>query len=292
MICMCVCVYIQIYVYQFNSVQFICSVVSNSLQPHGVQHASLPCPSPIPGACSNSCPLTQWCHPTISSSVIPFSSCPQSFPASGFFQMSQLFTSGGQSTGVSASTSVLPMNTQDWSPLGWAGWISLKFKELSRVFSKLSRVFSNTTVQKHQFFDTQYSLVMMLMYCPACKIFSCSLQNVLGCFSWGMWDLFPWPEVKPKLPALGAGSRSHWTTREIPHPSFLKPVIFSLLFQDLNLEYHLAGQFWVYLLVMNHWPFNHIISGWGYFNQWQVCQTCQTTLCVTNCILSVCIWAF
>ena len=135
----------------YVSVQFSSSVVSNSLQPHGVQHASLPCPSPIPGACSNSCPLTQWCHPTISSSVIPFSSCPQSVPASGFFQMSQLFTSGGQSIGVSASASVLPLNSQDWFPLGWTSWISL----LSKGFS---RVFSNTTVQKHQFFGTQPSL--------------------------------------------------------------------------------------------------------------------------------------
>ena len=165
--------------------------------------------------------------------------------------MSQLFESGSQSIGVSASASVLPMNIQEWFPLGLTGCISLQSKLLSRVFF-------NTTVQKHQFFDTQYSLVMMLMYCPACKIFSCSPQNVLGCFSWGMWDLFPWPGIKPKLPALGAGSHSHQTTREVPYPSFLKLVIFSLLFQELNLEYHLAGQFWVHLLVMNHWPFNHV----------------------------------
>ena len=115
------------------------------------QHARPPCPSPAPRVYPNSCPLSWWCHPTISSSVVPFSSCPQSFPASGSFQMSQLFTSGGQSIGVSASTSVLPMNTQDWSPLGWTGWISLQSKGLSRVFS-------NTTVQKHQFFGTQLSL--------------------------------------------------------------------------------------------------------------------------------------
>ena len=113
--------------------------------------ARLPCPSPTPGACSNSCPLSKWCHPTISSSVVPFSSCPQSFPASGSFQMSQLFASGGQSIGVSASTSVLPMNTQDWSPLEWTGWISLQSKGLSRVFS-------NTTVLNHQIFGTQLSL--------------------------------------------------------------------------------------------------------------------------------------
>ena len=105
------------------TVQFTCSVVSDSLQPHGLQHARLPCPSPSPGACASSCPLSWWCHPTISSSVISFSSCLQFFPPSGSFQMSQLFTPGDQSIGVSASTSVLPMNNQDWSPLGWSGWI-------------------------------------------------------------------------------------------------------------------------------------------------------------------------
>ena len=131
--------------------QFSCSVMSNSLWPHGLQHASPPCPSPTPRVYPNSCPLSQWCHPTISSSVIPFSSCLQSFPASGSFPMSQLFASGGQPIGVSASASVLPMNTQDWSPLGWTGWISLQSKGLSRVFS-------NTTVQKHPFFGTQLSL--------------------------------------------------------------------------------------------------------------------------------------
>ena len=128
-----------------------CSVVSDSLRPHGLQHTRLPCPSPTPETYSNSCPLSQWCHPTISSSVVPFSSYLQSFPATRSFQMSQLFTSGGQSIGVSASTSVLPMNTQDWSPLGLTSWISLQSKGLSRVFS-------NTTVQKHQFFSAQLSL--------------------------------------------------------------------------------------------------------------------------------------
>ena len=132
------------------SVQFS-SVMSDSLQPHELQHARPPCPSPTPGVNPNSCPLRWWCHLTISISVFPFSSCPQSFPASGSFQMSQLFTSGGQSIGVSASTPVLPMNTQDWSPLGWTGLISLQSKGLSRVFS-------NTTVQKHHFFCTQLSL--------------------------------------------------------------------------------------------------------------------------------------
>jgi len=109
--------------------------MSTSLQPHGLQHARLPCPSPTPGASSNSCPLSRWCHPTISSSVVPFSSCLQSFPASGSFQMSQLFALGGQSIGASASTSVLSINTQDWFILGWTGWISLQSKGLSRVFS-------------------------------------------------------------------------------------------------------------------------------------------------------------
>ena len=132
-------------------VQFTRSVVSNSLRPHRLQHARPPCPSPTPGVYSNSCPLSWWCNPTISSSVIPFSSHLQSFPASGSFQMSQFFASGGQSIGVSASASVLPVNIQDWSPLGWTGWISLQSKGLSRVFS-------NTTVQKHQFFSTQVSL--------------------------------------------------------------------------------------------------------------------------------------
>ena len=131
--------------------QFSHSVMSNSLLPHELQHSRPPCPSPTPGVYSNSCPLSQWCHPTISSSVDPFSSCPPYFPASGSFLMSQLFASGGQSIGVLASTSVLPMNTQDWSPLGWTGWISLQSKGLSRVFS-------NTTVQKHQFFSAQLSL--------------------------------------------------------------------------------------------------------------------------------------
>ena len=131
-------------------VQFSHSVVSDSLRPHELQHARPPCPSPTPKVHPNPCPLNRWCHSTISSSVIPFSSCPQSFPASGFFPMSHLFASGGQSIAVSTSTSVLPMNTQDWSPLGWTGWISLQSKGLSRVFS-------NTTVQQHQFFSAQLS---------------------------------------------------------------------------------------------------------------------------------------
>ena len=133
-----------------TSVQFSHSVMSDSLRPHGSQHARPPCPSPTPGVYSNSSPLSRWCHPTISSSVGPFSSCLQSLPASGSFPMSQLFAPGDQSIGISASTSVLPMNTQDWSPLEWTGRISLQSKGLSRVFS-------NTTVQKHQFFSAQLS---------------------------------------------------------------------------------------------------------------------------------------
>ena len=132
-----------------SSVQFSCSVVSDPLQPHGLQHARPPCPSPTPRVYSNSSPLSWWCPPTISSSVIPFS-CLQSFPVSGSFQMSQFFESGGQSIGVSASASVLPMNIQDWFPSGWTGSISLQSKGLSRVFS-------NTTVQKHQFFGAWLS---------------------------------------------------------------------------------------------------------------------------------------
>ena len=133
-----------------SSVQFSCSVVSDSLWPHESQHVRHPCPSQTPGVYSNSCPSSRWCHPAISSSVVPFSFCPQCLPASGYFPTSQLVTWGGQSIGVSASASVLPMNTQDWSPLGWTCWISLQSKGLSRVFS-------NATVQKHQFFCAQLS---------------------------------------------------------------------------------------------------------------------------------------
>ena len=136
--------------YSFSSVQFSHSVMSDSLQPHELQHTRPPCPSPAPRAYPDSCPLSRWCHPTISSSVITFSSCPQSLPASESFPMSQLFTWGGQSIGISASTSVLPVNTQDWCPLGWTGWISLQSKGLSRFFS-------NTRVQWHELFNAQLS---------------------------------------------------------------------------------------------------------------------------------------
>ena len=136
---------------QFSSLHFSCSVLSDSLWPHVLQHARPSCPSPTPWVYSNSCPLSQWCYPTISSSVDPFSSCLQSFSASGSFPMSQFFLSCGQSIGASASASVLPTNSQDWFPLGLTGWISLQSKGLSRIFS-------NTTGQKHQFFSAQLSL--------------------------------------------------------------------------------------------------------------------------------------
>ena len=136
---------------QFSSVQFSRSIVSDSLQPHELHHTRPPCPSPAPRVYPNACPSSQWCHLAISSSVVPFPSCPQSLPASESFPMSQLFAWGGQSARVSASASVLPKKSQGWSPSVWTGWISLQSKELSRVFS-------NTTVQKHQFFGAQLSL--------------------------------------------------------------------------------------------------------------------------------------
>ena len=138
------------------SVQFSCSVMSDSLRPHGLQHTRPPCPSPTPGVYLNSCPSSQWCHPAISSSVVLFSFWVQSFPASGSFPKSQFFTSGGQSVGISASVSVLPVDTQDWFPLGWTGWISLQLKRLSRVFS-------NTTLS---FLKSINSLAFSFLYGP------------------------------------------------------------------------------------------------------------------------------
>ena len=137
-------------IYNILCCLFSRSGMINSLRPHELRHARPPCPSPTPRVYLNSCPLSRWCHPTISSSVIPFSSCLLSFPASGSFPMSWLFASGGQRTGVSALASFLPKNTQGWSPLEWTGWVSLQSKGLSRVFS-------NTTVQRHQFFGAQLS---------------------------------------------------------------------------------------------------------------------------------------
>ena len=151
-------IFITIFI-DIGSVQFSHSVVSDSLRPHGLQHARLSCPSPTPRAYSNSCPLSRWCHPAISSSFIPFYSCRQSFPASGSFQVSQLFASGGQSTGALAPVSALPTNIQDWYPLGWTGWISLQSKGLSRVFS-------NTTVQKHLFFSAFSFIFHQLFHSP------------------------------------------------------------------------------------------------------------------------------
>ena len=164
-------IYVCLYVKNKHlSVQFSHSVLSDSLRPDEPQHSRPPCPSPTPRVQPNPCPSSRWCHPTVSSSVIPFSSCPQSFPVSGSFRKSQLFASGGQSTGVSASTSVLPMNTQDWFPLGWTGWISLQSKGLSRVFSNttvhflfffFSFIFISWRLHhnsKHQFFGAQFSL--------------------------------------------------------------------------------------------------------------------------------------
>ena len=149
------CTEILMYFTQLNSVQFSLSVVSDSLRPHGLQHARPPCPSPTPGAYSNSCPLSRWCHSTISSSFTPFSSCPQSFPASGSFSMSQFFTSGGKSIGISASTSVLLMNIQDWFLLGWTGWIYLQSQGLSRVLQHHSSKAS--ILQCSAFFIVQLS---------------------------------------------------------------------------------------------------------------------------------------
>ena len=150
--------------------------MSDSLRPHEPQHARLPCPSPTHGVHPNPCPLCQWCHPTISSSFVPFSSCPQSFPASGSFQMSQLSISGGQIIGVSASASVLPMNIQDWSPLGWTGWISSQSKGLSRVFA-------NTTVQKHQFFTSDGQIIGALASASVLPM------NIQGWFPLGLTGL-------------------------------------------------------------------------------------------------------
>ena len=142
-----------------NDFQFSCSVMSDSLRPHGLQHGRPPWPSPTPGVYSDSCPLSWWCHLTISSFVFPFSSRLLSFQALGSFQMSQFFTSSGQRIGVSASTSILPMNVQDWFPLGWTGWLSLQSKGLSRVFS-------STTVQKHHFSTQKHTSVLSFLYSP------------------------------------------------------------------------------------------------------------------------------
>ena len=202
--------------------------MSDSLWPHELQHTRPPCLTPTPGAYPNACPLSQWCHPTISSSVVPFSSCPQSFPASGSFQMSQLFASGGQTIGVSASTSDLPKNTQDWSPLGWTGWISLQSKGLSRVFS-------NTTVQKlnssvlsflcspttHPYMTTGKTIALIrwtfdgkvmslffnMLSAAASKYFSC----VWLCVT-------PQIAAHQALPFQGFSRQEHWSGLPFPTP--------------------------------------------------------------------------
>ena len=164
---------------QFSSVQFSRSVVSDSLWPHKSQHARTPCPSPTPGVHSNSCPLIQWCHSAISSSVIPFFSCSQSLPASGSFPMSQLFAWGGQSIGVSVLASVLPMNTQDWSPSWWTGWISLQFRGLSRVFSSTTVWKPNSLAPSLLYVQFSHSCVTTIktiaLTAMQCLLFKCCL---------------------------------------------------------------------------------------------------------------------
>ena len=191
-----------------RDVQFSCSVMSDCLWPHGLQHTRLLCPSLSPRACSNSCPLSRWCHPTISSSVVPFSSCLQSFPASGSFPMSQFFASGGQSIGASASASAIPKNIQDWFPLELTGLISLLFKGLWRVFS-------NTSVQKHQFFGTQ----------PSLEKETATHSSVLA-------RKIPWMEEPGRLQSMGSHRVGHdWSdlaaaaflTVQLSHPYMEKP---------------------------------------------------------------------
>ena len=174
----------QIWPYYLNtsSLQFSCSVVSHSLLPHGLQHTRPPCLSPTPRVYSNSCPLSQWCHPTISSSVIPFCSHLQSFPASGSFQMNQFFASGGQSNGVSASASVLPMNIQDWFPLGITGLISLKSKGLSRVF---------LTLDKLIFLSLSFSIFKMRIP-PSLFIHSSEMNELMLS---ALWELVKWKDL-------------------------------------------------------------------------------------------------
>ena len=189
-----------------HSVHFSHSVVSDSLRPHESQHTRPPCPSPTPGVYPNSCPSSQWCHPAISSSVVPFFSCPQSLPASGSFPMSQLFASGGQSIGVSASASVLPMNTQDWPPLGWTGWLSLQSKRLSRVFS-------NTIVQKHQFFGTQLSSFQLSHpYMTTGKTIALTRWTFVGKVTSLLFNMLPrrrqWHPTPVLLPGKSHGWRS------------------------------------------------------------------------------------
>ena len=183
--------------------------MSSCLWPHESQHARTPCPSPTPRVYSNSCPSSQWCHPAISSSVVPFSSCPQSLPASGSSPMSQLFAWGGQSIGVSASASVLPMNTQDGSPLGWTGWISLQSKGLSRALS-------NTTIQKHQFFSAQLSWFTLgyTWYQNPKKMWQ-NLKVLISCV-----QLFatPWTVAHQVSLSMGFSRQEYWSGLPFPSP--------------------------------------------------------------------------
>ena len=223
--------------------QFSCRVVSDSLQPHGLQHARLPCPSATPGVHSTCCPSSRWCHPTISSSVVPFSSCLQSFPESGSFSMSQFFTSGGRSTGASASASVLPVNIQDWFPLELTGLISLQPKRLSRVFS-------NTTFQKHQFFGAQLSLWSRLCY-KACYNTVCLLWRFTrwgekGKFIWlGDFSFPGWPllcsfivsilnclcPVYPCFPGGASGKERKWSESEVAQSCSFFATLWTVAYQ-------------------------------------------------------------
>ena len=189
---------------QFSSVQFSCSVMSNSLWPHRLQHTRPPCPSPTPGVYPNSRLLSRWCHPTISSSVIPFSSCLQSFPASGSFQMSQFFTSGGQSIGVSASTSVLPMNIRYQFPLGWTGWISLQSKGFSRIFS-------NTTVQKPSVLQCSAFFIVQLSHPYMLLLLLSHFSHVQLCAT-------PKTAAHQASPSLGFSRQEHWSGLPFPSP--------------------------------------------------------------------------
>ena len=196
-------IYTLIHIY--ISVQFSHSVISNSFRPHGLQYTRPPCPLPTTIAYRNSCPSSRWCHPTISTFVVPFSFHLQSFPASGSFPVSQFFSSGSQSIGVSASASVLPMNIQDWFPLGWTCWISLQSKGLG-----LSRAFSNTTVQKHQFFSTQLSLWRRQWH-PTPVLLpgkSHGWRSLEGCSPWGCWgsDMTEWLPFLFSLSCIGEGN--------------------------------------------------------------------------------------
>ena len=188
---------------------------------HGLHLARFPHPSPSPGACSNSCPLSRWCHPTISSSAVPFFSCLQSFPESGSFLMSQFFTSGGQSIGVSASASVLPMNIQGWFPLGWTGWISLQSKGLSRVFS-------STTVQSIN------SSALSLLYGPTLT----SVEKAIATHSSTLSCKIPWTEEPGRLQSMVSLSRtqlSDWTTRASTHSPYLQKSLLPFRTENLHL---------------------------------------------------------